>query len=65
MGNDISTGIFENQMTRLKYGLRGVVPDGALVRVSIIGLPAEQSFKLQDQFIHDLLNAVDHKTLSS
>jgi EpsI family protein len=63
VGNDISNGIFENQITRLKYGLRGIVPDGALVRVSIVGLPAEQSFKLQDQFIHDLLGAVDPKTL--
>ena len=62
VGNDISNGVFENQITRLKYGLRGLVPDGALVRVSIIGLPAEQSFKLQDQFIRDLLNAVDPKT---
>ena len=63
VGNDISNGIFENQITRLKYGLRGLVPDGALVRVSIIGLPAEQSFRLQDQFIRDLLGAVDPKTL--
>jgi EpsI family protein len=63
VGNDISNGIFENQITRLKYGLRGIVPDGALVRVSIIGLPAEQSFKLQDQFIRDLLGAVDPRTL--
>jgi EpsI family protein len=63
VGNDISNGVFENQITRLKYGLRGLVPDGALVRVSIIGLPADQSFKLQDQFIQDLLNAVDSKTL--
>jgi EpsI family protein len=62
VGNDISNGVFENQITRLKYGLRGLVPDGALVRVSVIGLPADQSFKLQDQFIRDLLNAVDAKT---
>jgi EpsI family protein len=62
VGGDISNGVFENQITRLKYGLRGLVPDGALVRVSIIGLPADQSFKLQDQFIRDLLNAVDAKT---
>lgn len=62
VGNDISNGIFENQITRLKYGLRGLVPDGALVRVSIVGLPADQSFKLQDQFIRDLLNAVDPMT---
>jgi EpsI family protein len=62
VGNDISNGIFENQITRLKYGLRGLVPDGALVRVSVVGLPADQSFKLQDQFIRDLLNAVDPMT---
>jgi EpsI family protein len=62
VGNDISNGIFENQITRLKYGLRGLVPDGALVRVSIVGLPADLSFRLQDQFIRDLLNAVDPKT---
>jgi EpsI family protein len=61
VGGDISNGIFENQITRFKYGLRGLVPDGALVRVSIVGLPSDQSFKLQDQFIRDLLNAVDTK----
>jgi EpsI family protein len=63
VGNDISNGIFENQVTRLKYGLRGIVPDGTLVRVSILGLPAEQSFKLQDKFIRELLNNVDPRTL--
>jgi EpsI family protein len=62
VGNDIATGIFDNQILRLKYGLRGLVPDGALVRVSIVGLPADQSFKLQDQFIRDLLEAVDPAT---
>jgi EpsI family protein len=62
VGNDISTGVFENQITRLKYGLRGLIPDGALVRVSTIGLSADQAFKIQDDFIRDLLNAVDSKT---
>ena len=27
-----------------------------------IGVPAELSFKIQDKFIHDLLNAVDPET---
>jgi EpsI family protein len=62
VGNDIATGIFDNQILRLKYGLRGLIPDGALVRVSIVGMPADQSFKLQDQFIRDLLEAVDPAT---
>jgi EpsI family protein len=58
VGNDISTGIFDNQILRLKYGLHGLIPDGALVRVSTVGLPAAQSFVLQDEFIKDLLDAL-------
>jgi EpsI family protein len=62
VGGDISNGIFENQITRFKYGLRGLVPDGALVRVSTVGLQSEQSFRIQDQFLRDILNTVDTKT---
>lgn len=58
VGNDIATGPLESQMIRLKYGLRGLIPDGALVRVSTIGLSPEVAFKVQDQFIRDLLAAV-------
>ena len=58
VGNDVSTGIFDNQILRLKYGLKGLIPDGALVRVSTVGLPAPQSFALQDEFIRDLLDSI-------
>lgn len=58
VGNDVSSGIFDNQILRLKYGLKGLIPDGALIRVSTIGLPAAQSFELQDQFIRDLLGSI-------
>lgn len=58
VGHDVSTGIFDNQILRLKYGLQGLIPDGALVRVSTIGLPATQSYALQDEFIRDLLGSV-------
>jgi EpsI family protein len=58
VGNDVSTGIFDNQLLRLKYGLRGLIPDGALVRVSTVGLNAPQSFALQDEFIRDLLASI-------
>lgn len=62
VGDEIANGIFENQYSRIKYGLHGVIPDGALVRVSTVGLPAARSFKLQDDFIRDLLNSVDQTT---
>ena len=58
VGNDITTGIVDRQLARLKYGLRGMIPDGALIRVSTVGLPQEASYRLQDQFIRDLLAAV-------
>ena len=58
VGNDIATGVVDRQVIRLKYGLRGIIPDGALIRISTIGLSQEMSFKVQDQFIHDFLAAV-------
>src|SRR5262245_61524877 len=58
VGNEISNSVVDNQLSRLKYGLRGIIPDGALIRVSTIGLPSEASFKLQDQFVRDLLAAI-------
>ena len=54
----ISNGVVDNQISRLKYGLRGIIPDGSLIRVSTIGLNKEASFKLQDQFIRELLTAL-------
>ena len=61
-GNEVATGIVEQQIIRLKYGLRGIIPDGALVRVSTIGVSADASFKLQNQFIRELLAAVSPET---
>jgi EpsI family protein len=58
VGNDISNGVVDRQIIRLKYGLRGIIPDGALIRISTVGLPKEASFALQDQFIRDLLAAI-------
>jgi EpsI family protein len=58
VGNDITTGIVDRQLIRLKYGLRGLIPDGALMRVSTVGLPKQASYQLQDQFIRDLLAAL-------
>jgi EpsI family protein len=58
VGNDIATGVVDRQIIRLKYGLRGIIPDGALIRVSTVGLGAVASYKLQDQFIRDLLAAI-------
>jgi EpsI family protein len=58
IGNEISNSVIDNQISRLKYGLQGIIPDGALIRVSTVGLSREASFKLQDRFIRDLFAAI-------
>jgi len=63
VGNDVTNGVVDRQIVRLKYGLRGIIPDGALIRISTIGLPKDASFRLQDQFIRDLLAAVPPQEL--
>lgn len=63
VGNDISNGVIDNQLSRLKYGLKGIIPDGALVRISTIGLSEDAAFRLQDQFIRDLLHAIPAQEL--
>src|SRR6266478_5896533 len=61
VGGDVATGVFDRQISRMKYGLRGIIPDGALIRVSTVGLTEAASFKLQDRFIHDLLEALPQR----
>jgi EpsI family protein len=63
VGEQISRGVVDRQIIRLKYGLKGVVPDGVLIRVSTTGLAPEESFKLQRQFIRDLLAAIPPEDL--
>jgi EpsI family protein len=58
VGGYVATGAFDRQIARMKYGLRGVIPDGALIRVSTVGLSETASYQLQDRFISDLLSAL-------
>jgi EpsI family protein len=63
VGDTVTRGVVERQVARLRYGLRGEIPDGALIRTSTVGLPADASFRLQDRFIRDLLAAVPAEDL--
>jgi EpsI family protein len=61
VGDDVANGVFDRQISRMKYGLEGIIPDGALIRVSTVGLSAAAAYKLQDKFVHDLLTALSAK----
>jgi EpsI family protein len=62
IGYDNSNSNWARQALKLQYGLRGWIPDGALFRVSTLDMPPEESFKVQNKFISDLLNYVDPDT---
>jgi EpsI family protein len=46
------------KLDQLRYGMRGQIPDGMLVRVSTVGLPQEQSFAVQKEFLETLYGAI-------
>lgn len=64
VGDEISTGVLDRQFVKLKYGLRGVIPDGALIRVSTVGLPENTAFEIQTRFIKELLGSIDQRYVS-
>lgn len=47
------------KLTQLSYGLTGKIPDGMLIRVSSISPNAQEEYQLQDQFVNEMLDAVE------
>jgi EpsI family protein len=64
VGDGVATDVIERNLIRLKLVMQGKIADGALIRVSTIGLPDEVAYPLQDRFIRDLLAAVAPENLS-
>ena len=62
VGDDIVASGSSQQFSRVRHGLKGLVPDGILFRVSSISLDPDHAYKLQQRFIVDLLAAVDPRT---
>ena len=62
IGNDVATGVVERQILKVNYGLHGLIPDGALIRVSTIGLSEQTAFEVETKFIQNLLQSVDPAT---
>lgn len=58
VGDALPSGNWTRQYSKITYGLRGKIPDGILVRVSSISRDSENAFKVHDEFINRLLNAI-------
>jgi EpsI family protein len=49
---------FRRKLAQLAYGLNGTIPDGLIFRVSTIQKDAGEAYRLQDQFVNALFDAI-------
>lgn len=62
VGSEVATTGIEQKLAQMRYGLRGVIADGMLVRVSSIDADIVQAHALQAVFIADLAAALQTRS---
>ena len=58
VGDKAVQGTTQKKIIELTFGLTGRIPDGMLFRVSSIDADARRAYRLQDEFVNQLLAAV-------
>lgn len=58
VGDEVTQFGYPHRWVAIKYGLKGEIPDGVLVRVSSISADESKAFALQDNFIQELLAGI-------
>ena len=58
VGERVALSGTQQKVMQLGYSVRGIIPDGLLMRVSSIDADAKRAFALQDRFLSDLVPAV-------
>lgn len=59
VGDHITASGLDKKLTELRYGLRGRIPDGMLVRVSSIDRDTAKAHQVQAEFANALVGAID------
>jgi EpsI family protein len=59
VGDHVAVSGTDQKLVQLRYGLRGVIPDGMLVRVSSIDPDPARGYALQAEFIRQMHSAFD------
>lgn len=62
VGDRAIIGSLQGKLAQLRYGFRGQIPDGMLVRASTIDPDDARAFTQQAQFLQDMLAAVPPET---
>lgn len=63
VGDKIALSGTEQKLAQLAYSVRGVIPDGMLVRVSTIDADSQRAFGVHDEFLLALTKAVQRDNL--
>lgn len=58
IGNHVVQGSTERKLEQMRYGFKGQIPDGLIFRVSNISSDTRSAYELQEQFVSDLLSAL-------
>jgi EpsI family protein len=58
IGDQVATSAIGSKLVALSYGLRGTVPDGMIFRVSSVGVPDDEAFANQQEFVKSLMDAL-------
>jgi EpsI family protein len=58
VGDYVALSGFQQKKAQLMHGMKGVVADGLLVRVSSLDGDAAHGFSLQNQFLHDMYDSI-------
>ena len=58
LGEQGVDGGIDKKLALVRYGVRGLIADGLIFRVSSIGRESEREFALQDGFIRDMVAAM-------
>ena len=59
LGEYLPTSQADQRLDKLRMAMAGIVPDGMLVRCSTIGTDSERNFAMNEQFLTDLVLAIE------
>lgn len=58
IGDTPIAGGWKKKIAEMRYGLRGLIPDGLLFRVSSIDQDKEHAFEIQQSFVNEMLSTM-------
>jgi EpsI family protein len=58
VGDTVTSSVTNKRITEVRYAMRGLIPDGMLVRVSSIDRDESRAHSVQDQFSKELIAAI-------